>query len=192
MLFHRKSRGWEMVIFQLLHLSVSAPIGENAFGYCSGFNGSLTIENGVVEIKKYAFYHCKGFTGSLKIPNSVTYIGVYAFYDCAGFTGDLIIGDGVTTIENGAFFGCKFKGTLKIGNSVTSIGNYAFSDCSGLEKITVDRGNKRYDSWGNCNSKIETGTKTLIVGCKNSVIQNSVTSIRDGAFRDYRSLTKLT
>ena len=66
-----------------------------------------------------------------------------------------------------------------------------FSDCSGLEKITVDRGNKRYDSWGNCNSIIETGTNTLIVGCKNSVIPNSVTSIGDCAFYGCTGLTEL-
>ena len=81
---------------------------------------------------------------------------------------------------------------LILPNSVTSIGNYAFSDCSGLEKITVDRGNKRYDSWGNCNSIIETGTNTLIVGCKNSVIPNSVTSIGDIAFTYCSGLEKIT
>ena len=81
--------------------------------------------------------------------------------------------------------------TVTIGDGITSIGNSAFGGCSGLEKITVDGGNKRYDSRDNCNSIIETGTNTLIVGCKNSVIPNSVTSIGDGAFRGCSGLTEL-
>ena len=81
--------------------------------------------------------------------------------------------------------------TVTIGDGITSIGDYAFGGCSGLEKITVDGGNKRYDSRDNCNSIIETGTNTLIVGCKNSVIPNSVTSIGDGAFRGCSGLTEL-
>ena len=99
---------------------------------------------------------------------------------------------GITSIGDSAFSGCSGMTELTLPNSVTSIGNYAFSDCSGLEKITVDRGNKRYDSWGNCNSIIETGTNTLIVGCKNSVIPNSVRSIGYGAFYGCSGLTELT
>ena len=125
------------------------------------------------------------------IPNSVTSIGDGAFRGCRGLT-ELTLPNSVTSIGESAFSGCSGLTELTLPNSVTSIGNYAFSDCSGLEKITVDRGNKRYDSWGNCNSIIETGTNTLIVGCKNSVIPNSVTSIGDCAFYGRSGLTKLT
>ena len=126
-----------------------------------------TVKYGITSIGESAFSGCSGLT-ELTLPNSVTSIGDCAFYGCSGLT------------------------ELILPNSVTSIGNYAFSDCSGLEKITVDRGNKRYDSWGNCNSIIETGTNTLIVGCKNSVIPNSVTSIGDCAFYGCTGLTELT
>ena len=125
-----------------------------------------TVKYGITSIGESAFLGCRGMT-ELTLPNSVTSIGDCAFYGCSGLT------------------------ELILPNSVTSIGNYAFSDCSGLEKITVDRGNKRYDSWGNCNSIIETGTNTLIVGCKNSVIPNGVTSIGDSAFGWCSELTEL-
>ena len=148
------------------------------------------IPNSVTSIGDSAFSGCSGMT-ELILPNSVRSIGNCAFSLCSGLT-ELTLPNSVMSIGDCAFYGCTGLTELILPNSVTSIGNYAFSDCSGLEKITVDRGNKRYDSWGNCNSIIETGTNTLIVGCKNSVIPNSVTSIGDCAFYGCTGLTELT
>ena len=81
---------------------------------------------------------------------------------------------------------------LTLPNSVRSIGDCAFTYCSGLEKITVESGNSCYDSRDNCNSIIDTEFNTLIVGCKNSVIPNSVTSIGYYAFYGCSGMTELT
>ena len=94
-------------------------------------------------------------------------------------------------IDSEAFCGCSGLTELTLPNSVKSIGDGAFADCSGLEKITVESGNSCYDSRDNCNSIIDTETNTLIVGCKNSVIPNSVTSIGNFAFHGCRGLTEL-
>lgn len=51
-----------------------------------------------------------------------------------------------------------------------------------MEAITVESGNPIYDSRENCNAIIETATNTLIIGCENSVVPNSVTSIKYSAF----------
>ena len=61
-----------------------------------------------------------------------------------------------------------------------------------MEKITVESGNSCYDSRDNCNSIIDKKTNTLIVGCKNSIIPNSVTRIGDSAFEYCSGLTELT
>ena len=125
------------------------------------------------------------------IPNSVTSIGKAAFYGCSGMT-ELTLPNSVRSIGDYAFCGCSGLTELILPNSVRSIGDFAFTYCSGLEKITVESGNSRYDSRDNCNSIIETETDTLIVGCKNSVIPNGVTSIGDYAFRGCTGLTELT
>ena len=67
-----------------------------------------------------------------------------------------------------------------------------FGGCSALESIIVEEGNTIYDSRENCNAIIETATNTLIAGCKNTVIPNSVTSIGDYAFYECTGLTSVT
>ncbi len=165
-------------------------IGDYAFGDCSGFTGLLTIPNSVTSIGEYAFIGCYGFTGSLVIPAGLTTIGGYAFFACHGFTGSLTIPNTVTEIGYSAFYGCGgFTGSLTIPNSVTGIGYTAFGDCSGFSQIIVEEGNSVYDSRGNCNALVETSTNTLILGCKNTVISNSVTTIGDYAFYRCSGLT---
>ena len=164
-------------------------IGGNAFEGCSGLT-ELTLPNGVTSIGDGAFSGCRGLT-ELILPNSVTSIADDAFHGCTGLT-ELTLPNSVTSIGDGAFRGCTGLTELILPNSVTSIGESAFSGCSGLEKIAVESGNSCYDSRDNCNSIIDTETNTLIVGCKNSVIPNSVTSIGDGAFICCSDLEKIT
>ena len=76
--------------------------------------------------------------------------------------------------------------------SVTSIGSSAFAHCSGLESIIVENGNTVYDSRDNCNAIIETETNTIIMGCKITIIPNSVTSIGSSAFSHCIGLTSVT
>ena len=128
---------------------------------------------------------------SVSIPNSVTSIGNNAFQSCTSLT-SVTIPDSVTSIGSGAFGGCTGLTSVTIPDSVTSISSSAFGGCSGLVTITVDSNNSTYDSRNNCNAIIETVTNTLIVGCKNTVIPNSVTSIGGSAFSTCYSLTSVT
>ena len=125
------------------------------------------IPNSVTSIEPTAFMSCPGLI-SVTIPNTVTSIGYWAFYDCSGLI------------------------SVTIPNSVTSIGSRAFSGCSGLTSIKVNSGNTVFDSRNNCNAIIETATNTLIIGCKTTIIPNSVTSIGDYAFMGCSGLTSIT
>ena len=162
-------------------------IGDSAFSGCSGLT-SVTIGNGVTSIGEYAFFGCSGLT-SIVIPDSVTSIGEYAF---RGVTAEIVWGDApqITSIGDYAFSG--YQGTtFTIPDSVTSIGKSAFSGCSSLQEIVVAEGNPIYHSAGNC--IIETESKTLIAGCKSSVIPDdgSVTSIGNYAFSGCSGLTSI-
>ena len=154
-------------------------IGEYAFRGCSSLT-SVTIPNSVTSIVYGAFYKCSGLT-SVIIPNSVTNIWRYAFYGCSGLT-SVTIPNSVTSIGGLAFDGCTGLTSISIPNSVTSIGYSAFSSCSGLTSVKVESGNTVYDSRYNCNAIIHTKTNELIVGCKNTSIPNTVTSIGTSAF----------
>lgn len=72
---------------------------------------------------------------------------------------------------------------------MTSIGLAAFCPCSGLERIEVASNNPVYDSREDCNAIIETSTDKLVVGCKNTIIPNSIKAIGGFAFCRCSSLT---
>ena len=165
-------------------------IKDNIVIKCREWATSINIPEGVTSIGNSAFSGCSGLT-SVTIPNTVTSIGNYAFYNCSGLT-SITIPNTVTSIGYDAFSNCSGLTSVTIGNSVTSIGNSAFSGCTGLTSINVDAGNTKYDSRNNCNAIIETSSNTLIVGCKNTTIPNTVTSIDFGAFNGCSGLTSIT
>ena len=139
-------------------------------GYDHPFNNAkistINIGNSVERIPAYFAYGLTNLT-SITIPNSVTAIGDQAFFFCTGLT------------------------SITIPNSVATIGNYAFWGCTGLTSITVDSGNPKYDSRNNCNAIIQTTSNTLLIGCQNTIIPNSVTTIGDLAFSDCNGLTSI-
>ncbi len=100
------------------------------------------------------------------IPADVTAIAPYAFANCLGLT------------------------SLNLSASVTSVSPRAFEGCANLESITVDSLNSVYKSEGNC--IIEKASGKLVLGCKNSMIPDSVTVIGSYAFSECTALLSLT
>ena len=155
----------ETVTYHGITYSVTS-VRESCFRDCSSLT-SITIPNSVTSLGDYCFWNCSSLA-SITIPNSVTSLGDYCFWDCSSLT------------------------SITLGNSVTSLGLLCFYDCSSLERIVVDAANPVYDSREDCNAIIHTSTNELIVGCKNSQIPNSVTSLGEECFSGCSSLTSIT
>ena len=194
-------------------------IGYEAFAGNTSLK-SLIIPNSVKRIDNYAFNGCDGLSG-IEIPESIVSVGYDVFEDTKWFANQpngpiyvgkvlyrykgeapentaLVIEDGTVSIASEAFYNesvytdCSGITSIEIPNSVTSIGGAdALSGLGGLTSIVVAEGNTKYDSRDNCNAIIETATNTLIRGCKNTIIPNSVTSIGYQAFYGCTGLTSI-
>ena len=132
---------------------------------------NLDKENKTASVASYSY------KGAVVIPETISVDGKAYTVTCLG--------------EN-CFFGCWGLKSITIPNSVTRIGEYCFSSCGGLESIVVESGNTVYDSRENCNAIIETATNTMLSGCRNTTIPNSVTSLGDGCFSGCSGLTSIT
>ena len=134
-----------------------------------GLYYNLDSENKTAEVTRSQ----NGYSGEISIPNQVT-------YENENYR--------VSSIAMNSFISCFNLTSLTIPQSVTFIDNRAFNTLFNLVSIVVDAENPVYDSRNNCNAIIETASNQLVVGCKNTIIPNNVTSIGDFAFLQNSSL----
>lgn len=181
-------------------------IGKRAFTDCTELK-TVTLPSRIKEIAASAFAYCEKLS-EISIPEGVEIIGVEAFLGCNGLK-KIVLPDTIQIIESYAFFECFSLTDISIPSSLTELGSYAFngtglthlfipkelksigeaafSNCSNLTDISCSEGNKTYRAEGNCLIK----KKNLILGCNNSEIPQSITSIGDRAFQGRNGLTNI-
>ena len=124
----------------------------NALYYAEGT--SLTVPDGVTEIKAFAFGNLTGddyidYPGDslettennctyyeITLPDSVQKIDDYAFAMCATMTG-INIPDSVQSIGNYAFYNCVNLNDITLGENLNSVGTLAFFNCKNIHNLTI-------------------------------------------------------
>ena len=154
---------------------------------------SFKLNENTKMICNRAFEGCENLT-SITIPDGVRYIGELAFYGCRME---------YTVYEGLDYLGSKSNPYYALISSPASpenvtvhedtkvIADDALIECASAKSLTVSKNNTVYHSKDNC--IIKTDDKTLVRGCKNSIIpaDGSVTEIGYGAFRYGNGLTDL-
>ncbi len=193
-------------------------IGSAAFYYCTALV-SITLPDSVTSIGNYAFLGCSKlayneygnalYLGSNENPylcltkaesTSITSCNIHpstkviasqALASCRELA-SITLPEGLTSIDESAFASCYKITSVTIPSSVTYIAEGAFNVCYNITSITVESGNTKYHSKENC--LIDTASKVLVIGCKNSIIptDSSVTSIGSSAFRSCSGLTSIS
>ncbi len=176
-----------------------AGIGGNAFSGCSELRSIIVADdnsvydsrencNAIIETESNTLI--VGCQGTI-IPRSVTSIAPEAFEGRGNLT-SIFIPKTVTSIGIETYLDYSYNQETHSTDTVYRYYYYnPFAACSALASIIVEEGNPVYDSRDNCNAIIETATNKLIVGCKNTIIPNTVTAIGGGAFRGCTELTEI-
>ncbi len=156
-------------------------IGKDAFEYTQYHSLYNSWDNGVFYIGNNLLEVDTEKVGNVTVKEGTRLIGAGAFSACTEVTA-ITMPETVAYINDGAFTSCEKITEITIPSGVKNIGNEVFVYCYNLETINVSADNSVYHSSGNC--LIETASKTLLVGCKNSIIpnDNSVEIIDDYAF----------
>ena len=97
-------------------------------------------------------------------------------------SGNTVIPESVVKLGRGAFSQDSIE-HVNIPKSIIEIEASAIRN-ENIKSITVDKENPIYDSRNGCNAVIETETNTLIAGCMNTVIPDTVEKIGKNAFSE--------
>ncbi len=178
---------------------------------------SITIPEGVKEIAFFSFEGCENLS-EISLPDSLEIIGTDAFKGTAYYndksnwkngllyigkhliaakgslSGEYEIKKGTITIADNAFSNCTNLTSLSIPKSVKNIGEHLFTNCAQLENISVAKENKYLSAK---NGIIYNKNKTEILIASGGItgtvsLPKTVKSIRDGAFQNCDSITKVT
>ena len=169
-----------------------------AFEKCTSIK-SVTIQQGVTQIKPCAFTYCSNLQ-SVNIPDSVTIIDYRAF-ESTKIT-EIVLGRGVKTIGEAAFKSTPLR-SIVFSDNLTKIGKEAFEYCD-FESVTIPDSvitieedafhycdNLSLVTLGNNVKTIEEGAFSFCKKLSGILIPANVKSIGAGPFANCDNLTEI-
>ena len=161
-------------------------IGNEAFRGCTALT-FVDIPDGIQSI---GFSMFEGCVNLIEKENGIHYVDGWVV-GCDSMTKEAVVRENTVGIANSSFYSCPYLTSIVIPASVTRLSESALAHCLNLTSITVAEGNPVYYSDGNC--IIEKANKTLVAGCKTSVIpqDGSVAHIGEYAFQECTELTSI-
>ncbi len=164
-------------------------IGDYAFGRCRSLT-SVFIPKNVKEIDEgNIFYKCDNLI-------SIEVDAGNAVYDSRSGCNGIVrkadsalvatcrtttIGNDISKLEYDCFAGANIH-SVRIPKSVRTMSEIPFSVCYEIDSITVEEGNPAYISPQGSNAILTKDGKTLVFGCRTTVIPDGVKTIGNYAF----------
>ena len=164
----------------------------DAFANCTALR-QISIPSGIETLKSHIFFNCDAL--EFNVYEGMNYLGnekdpyliLMGVQDTSRTTlllhpKTVFILNNTTDSVDGSSIDTPYAAieVLHLGESVEYIEMRTFYRTDALTRIEVAHGNKKYHAAGNC--LIETNTKTLIKGCKSSIIPNDGTVTVLGAY----------
>lgn len=176
--------GYDTIGFEAL-----CGITGNTYNSLGNYLKSVTLPDGIIEIKPFAFKRLKMMEtinfASTSGNEYLEIIGSAAFYYCL-YINNVLIPSTVTSIESEAFYYCTRLTNIVFatGSHLTEIGDGAFQNCTGLVTITLPRTVKTLGArvFKNDTSltTIDFGTDPLLESIGESVFENC-TNLRNNS-----------
>ena len=182
-------------------------LGEKAFFGCRNLASVSITENPGVTTLTSTFSGCTSLT-EVTVPDNITILssafsgcsalvtvngGAYVTYisgfqDCSSLT--TFSFPKLETIWSNTFNRCYALTSISLPSTLTTVKTGVFENCNALETITVAEGdNYKGDASNSC--ILTKDGKTLVAGCKNTVIPEGVEAIGDNAFYHLGDLTSI-
>ena len=137
---------------------------------------SVTIPEGVEEIKREAFCWCESLP-SIELPSTLKIIGPWAFEGCTSLE-TIRVPDGVASIGDNAFSSCDHLVAISLPDRLTSIEYSLFNGCDMLRSVNIPSATQTIGDW----AFQECGSLTTLV------FPEGLQEIGQEAFRNCRQL----
>jgi len=162
-----------------VYLNNTRYIQDYAFRYCSALK-TADFGNSVESVNYYGFYECPALEEVTNTEGLVS-VGYRAFYNDTSLR-RILFHEGFQSVDEYSFYNCTSLTSLRFPSTFSTIYGTTFAYCSGLNSIKVDTANHIFDSRNNCHAVMRTSSNVLALGCVNTTIPSTATSIGSYAF----------